>query len=239
MQEAAGTVQPGFIGDASDHDEYISDVFPLDANFRVLPIVLGCSWPVRREILAENSWKFSVLESSFNFEGVIGSSTDSPVHVAKTTAHALASHFDACTSPVILLTVAQVFEIDGVVRHPAQTESEAVDLLKAASNRVVTLRTAVVATECPHGPQAVEVDECSVEFGPISSDLAARVAKRTFSKGPSGLPVRDPEIKLRCRLISGSEDSVLGMPLEAAQRVVRAVIYCGGNSNNNPKTTSR
>jgi predicted house-cleaning NTP pyrophosphatase (Maf/HAM1 superfamily) len=208
-----------------------------DAN--LAPIVLGCSWPIRREILAEHSWKFSVLESDFNFEGVIGSSTDSPLHVAKATAHALSSHFDECAPPVVLLTVAQVFVVDGAVRHPAQTENDAIALLRAVSNKVITLRTAVVATQCPHGRQAEEIDECTVEFGPISDDLATRVAKRTFSKPCSGIPLRDPEIKLRCKLLSGSEEAALGMPIEAARRVVGAAVAPCGASEYSHKPFSR
>jgi predicted house-cleaning NTP pyrophosphatase (Maf/HAM1 superfamily) len=190
-------------------------------------IFLGSSSVSRRKLLEENNWKFTTLESNVDLEAEIGKSTDSPVHVALTMAHAMKPHFEDADESVVLLTVAQVIKCNDSTWHPPQTAAEAEAILLALSEQRVTTVTAVVATICPGEAQVHDVDECVLSFSKLSPELVSRVIKRNFSAHSSGLPLNDPELKLRRSLLSGSLDSALGMPLLTSIRVIEGVLNGG------------
>lgn len=189
-------------------------------------VVLGSASITKRHVLEQRGWVFTVLEYNCDLEVAVGKSTDSPLHVAKTIAHALLPHFEDAEKPVILLTAAQVYKIGDSesVRHPPADEAEAVGLLQDLSDQTVHFQTAVVATICPGGHQVNEISDAIVSFKTISKDMATRLVKRNYTVNSKNCPIQDVELKLRCRIESGTEDSVLGIPVDACENVLKAVL---------------
>lgn len=187
-------------------------------------VVLGSASTTKRRILEERGWVFTVLESNRDLEQAVGKSTDSALHVAKTIAHALLPHFEDAEKPVILLTVAQVYKVGDLVHHPPSDEAAAIALWQTFSGCTVLFQTAVVATVCPCGNQVFDIDDASVSFQTISKDMATRLAKRNYTENSKNCPIHDVELKLRCRIESGTENSVLGMPVGTCERLLKDVL---------------
>ena len=214
------------------HDE-TSARSSMISGFSRSKIVLGSSSIARKRILESNGWRFSILESNVDMEVEIGKSSDSPLHIALSTAHALLPHFqdNDIDDSSVLITVAQVIECEGRYYHPPQTIEAAEVLLLALSDHRVHTYTAVVATLCPAGFQVHDIDETTISFGKLSDELVKRIVKRSFSIHTNTLPLDDPELRLRCAIESGTRDSAFGMPLCNTLRVIEAVLNDGGLSD--------
>ena len=197
---------------------------PNSLSIGVSNIVLGCGSITKRELMEKMGWRFTVLESNIDFEVSVGKSTNSPLHVAKTIAHALLDHFEDATKPSILITTAQVLKVGEVVYHPPATEADAIDQLVAISNQTVHFTTAVVVTICPSGEQVNEIDESVTTFQTITPEMAERLVKRNYTDKSKNLPMKDVELKLRCSIESGTEESLLGLPVAACQNALSNIL---------------
>jgi predicted house-cleaning NTP pyrophosphatase (Maf/HAM1 superfamily) len=188
-------------------------------------VVLGCCSTTKRTILEEHGWNFTVLDSTtIDMEVFVGKSTDSPLHVAKTVAHAMLPHFEDATQPVFLITTAQVLKVGDKVYHPPNDEAAAVELWQSISDQTVHFSTAVVGTLYPSGEQVSEIMDATATFKTISKEMAQRLVTRNYTPTTKNLPIRDVELKLRCCIDSGTEDAVLGMPTATCDAVLNSII---------------
>lgn len=187
-------------------------------------VVLGSASVTKRKILEDRGWIFTVLEANRDLAVAVGKSTTSPLQVAKTIAHTLLPYYEDAEKPVVLITSAQVFKIRDSVKHPPADEAEAIELWQSVSGQTVQFVSAVVATVCPGGQQVSEIAEATVSFQTISRDMAARLAKRNFTLNSKNFPILDAELKLRCRIETGNEDTVMGLPVSACEHVLKAVL---------------
>ena len=75
------------------------------------------------------------------------------------------------------------------------------------------------------GRQSHEVVKATVRFGYISSDIIEKVVQRgMIYTSAGGFRIEDDDLNPLIESISGSVDSVLGMPLEATVRIIESVV---------------
>ena len=151
--------------------------------------------------------------------------------------------------PFILLTADQIVLFGAEIREKPTSEAQAIEFLTSYSNREVSTISAVVATHFPSGKlysatstlqdgrsvsnrcsnnigrQSHEMVKATITFGPISEDIVQLVvAKGEVFSSAGGFRIEDEHLNPLILGIDGSADSVLGMPMDATVRVIRAVI---------------
>jgi septum formation protein len=163
---------------------------------------------------------------------------------------AITERTDKSNDPFILLTSDQIVLFGTEVREKPTSGAQAVEFLSSYSNREVSTISAVVATHFPSGSlnsitcilqdagytsnrysqnysgkQSHEMVKATVSFGEISEDIVQIVvAKGEIYSSAGGFRIEDEHLNPLILNIEGSADSVLGMPMDATVRVIRAVI---------------
>ena len=191
-----------------------------------LHIVLGSSSSNRQNILNMIGWPFTVMIPDIDEKAIRSEDQlELPVLIAKAKAEAICSRLTGNEDPFVLITTDQVVYYEGEIREKPGNCAEAVRYLTSYSNNAVSTISAVVATHIPSMRQSSEVDVATVFWKTISLDVVEKVISRgeIFSSA-GGFRIEDPDLKGCILDIHGSVDSVMGMPIEAAVQVIRAIL---------------
>ena len=86
------------------------------------------------------------------------------------------------------------------------------------------MTTTKITHELFIGRQSHEVVKATVRFGCISPEVVQKVIQRgMIYSSAGGFRIEDEDLNPLIDSISGSADSVLGMPLEATVRLIKSV----------------
>ena len=127
--------------------------------------------------------------------------------------------------PALLMTFDQIVLYKTQVREKPESTVEAVEYLSSYSSDAVSTVSAVVVTHMPTGIQRSGVDIATVYWKEISDETVQRVVDRgevLFSAG--GFLIEDADLNPLIKGIDRPVDSVMGMPVELAKRLMLEVL---------------
>lgn len=187
------------------------------------PVVLASASPRRRELLARAGVRFQVMPSCVDEQRLPGEAPQAlALRLACEKALEVARRFPASPRRLVLGADTIVVLEDMVLGKPADAE-EAFEMLRRLAGRThhVLTAAAVVATD-RHEPRAVCVESTVVMRSAADTELRAYVATgEPLDK--AGAYAAQGEGRRFVERIDGSETNVIGLPLEEALALLRAV----------------
>lgn len=131
--------------------------------------------------------------------------------------------------PALLMTFDQIVLFKTQVREKPESRDEAVEYLSSYSNDAVSTVSAVVVTHIPTGIQQSGVDIATVYWKNISAEVVQRVVDRgEVMNSAGGFLIEDADLNPLIKGIDRPVDSVMGMPVELAKRLMNEVLLAAG-----------
>lgn len=120
----------------------------------------------------------------------------------------------------------------GVVREKPENVEQAIEFLSSYSHEDVSTVTAVVVTHYPSGCQAHGVDVATVHWGELSSATIDKVvAKGNVLNAAGGFIVEDSDLSKCVNSITGTSDSIMGLPVKLMVKLIKQVAKKCNNFN--------
>ena len=189
-----------------------------------MKVILGSQSEGRREVLSSMGYKFEILNPNIN-EKTIRSEDPTKLTLALANAKADALLPEIKNKePTILITSDQVVVWDGKVREKPQTKEEARKVLASYSVKPAETVTAVVATNTANQKRVNGVDIARVWFKKIPEEVIERIIRQgeIFSHA-GGFSITDLLLEEYVAEVEGAIDSVIGLPKELTNRLIREV----------------
>lgn len=150
-----------------------------------------------------------------------------PVLIARAKASALIEKLNLMEleEPAILMTFDQIVLYKTQVREKPESREQAVEYLSSYSNDAVSTVSAVVVTHVPSGIQRCGVDIATVYWHEIPEEIVQHVVDRgEVMSSAGGFLVEDVDLNKLIKGIDRPVDSVMGMPVELAKRLMTEVL---------------
>lgn len=188
-----------------------------------MKIILGSQSKGRKKMLEEMGYEFEVMSVDIDEKSI---RFDDPkvltLALARTKADALKSQI---SESAILITSDQVVLWNGkIIEKPENTE-QVKEFLRGYNISPAETVTAVVVTNTKTGKQAEGVDIAKVYFNPFTEEEINEIIKegRVFNLA-GGFTVDGPIWEKHIKKIEGTRDSVIGLPKDLTERLIREVM---------------
>lgn len=170
--------------------------------------------------MKEMGYEFEVMTPDIDEKAI---RFEDPRKLTLVLAHAKADALLArIKEPVILITSDQVVSWRGEIREKAGNKEEVERYLKSYHLAPAETVTAVVVTNTGTGKRLEGVDITKVYMSLIPEEIIAKFIEEgdAFSHS-GGFSIRDPILSKYIERVEGAIDSVIGLPKNLAERLIR------------------
>lgn len=187
------------------------------------PLILGSSSPFRRKVLHDAGLSFATLSPDIDEAAI---SSDDPELLARAIA---AAKMDALekqfTEPAIALSADQVVAVAGTIRGKPPTRERAREYLESYRHHYAETISAIVVANTATGHRAIGVDRARIFINPLDDETIEKILDEgTVFHCAGGFAIDHPLMAPFVNRIEGTTDSVIGMPLVLAARLIREVL---------------
>lgn len=184
-------------------------------------IILGSGSRFRKQLMEAAGYTFSVLVPDLDERAFrTPDPYDLPLRLAKEKAKEL---LPKISEPSLLITSDTIVISNGrVYEKPMDSEEVRAFMREYSAAKYTDVVTTLLVTNTATGKQVSETDICRVEFDSIP-DAVAREFIRTgdpYSRA-GGFAIEDKTLAPYIRLVQGTRDSFMGLPLEILQRLLQ------------------
>lgn len=187
-----------------------------------MKIILGSQSKGRSRVLKSMGYQFETMTPNID-EKVIR--FDDPQKLTLALANAKANALlPKIIGPAILITSDQVIAWNGKILEKPKNKNEAREFLMGYMTHPPETVTAVVAVNTATQERRSGVDMAKVTFRKISESVIDEIIKESdiFSLA-GGFSVEDPKLSDYIAKIDGAVDSVIGLPKELTERLIKQV----------------
>lgn len=187
-----------------------------------MKLILGSASKGRREVLENAGYEFEVMAADIDEKTI---RFRDPKKLTRALAHAKADALlPKIKEPAVLITSDQVVWWNGQIREKPADEKQAREYLRTVFQHPAETVTAIVATNTATGDRAEGVDIARVLFQPIPEG----VINKFINDGDplahaGGFSITSSILKPYITRIEGTEDSVIGLPLELTKTLIKKV----------------
>ena len=187
-----------------------------------MKIILGSQSKGRRKMLEEMGYEFEVESANIDEKAIrIDDPKELTLALARAKAEALRAQF---LEDAILITSDQVVVWNGEIREKPQDEKEAEEFLEGYNIHPAQTVTAVVVTNTATDKQAQGVDIATVYFSTFSEkDIREIIEDKSLFEMAGGFTVEGELWERHINKIEGKRDSVIGLPKELTERLIKEV----------------
>lgn len=184
-----------------------------------LPIILGSSSPFRQEVLRQAGVRFSVMSPNIDEARL---HDDDPTHRALSLARAkMSAILPLVTHPSLTITADQIVVVNGSMRGKPPTREVAREYLLSYRDHPAETISAVGIGDTERGIAVFGFDRCQVYMKPMDSHIIEDILNdATIFRCAGGFAVEHPLMSPFVERIDGTIDSVLGMPMALAERLL-------------------
>lgn len=187
-----------------------------------MKIILGSRSKGRHNVLQSMGYQFEIMNPAID-EKIIRHDNPSQLTVSLANAKADAL-LTKIQEPSILITSDTVVTCNGKILEKPENESEAREFLKGYSVHPAETITAVVVVNTATGQRREGIDIAKVWFYNIYDDVINKlIADKNIFSCSGGFSVEDPILKNFIRKIEGTIDSIIGLPKELTERLIKEV----------------
>ncbi|KJE96128.1 maf-like protein [Capsaspora owczarzaki ATCC 30864] len=191
-----------------------------------LPIVLGSSSKWRQRVFREHGYTFTTMTADIDEKAVNAGAGDRSKADPRALTLAVAGAKAAAilpklTTPCLLITSDQVVAYQGTIREKPETAEECRRFLKCYETTPAVTCAAIVVTNTLTGQVYQDVSFASQLFHPIPDDVITRTIERgDIMSCCGGFMIDDVELKQYLSVREGTEDSIMGLPMDLVQRLL-------------------
>eukprot|EP00603_Paraphysomonas_imperforata_P005244 CAMPEP_0114431718 /NCGR_PEP_ID=MMETSP0103-20121206/10759_1 /TAXON_ID=37642 ORGANISM="Paraphysomonas imperforata, Strain PA2" /NCGR_SAMPLE_ID=MMETSP0103 /ASSEMBLY_ACC=CAM_ASM_000201 /LENGTH=212 /DNA_ID=CAMNT_0001601321 /DNA_START=20 /DNA_END=658 /DNA_ORIENTATION=- len=202
-----------------------------------LEVILGTSSFIRKKILTEMGFKFTVMtadldEKSFGTRSSAADATALVALLARAKADAITQKIQSlCRNdvegraqlPSLLLTADSVATFEGeILEKPVSLEQAAGFLRRYGCGNPVSIVSGICVTNLLTGAQHQLVDTSSAIFTPFSQEaIDSLLSEGTVLKCAGGIIIEHPLVRPFIREIQGSEDGIQGLPKHVVLQLIK------------------
>lgn len=194
-------------------------------TFPPLPysLVLGSSSPFRQKVLHDAGVFFSTMSPDIDENAI---SFDDPELLARAVAEAKMDALEhRLTEPSIAISADQVVAVAGTIRGKPPTRERAREYLVSYRHHYAETISAIVVANTATGRRAVGVDRARIFIQPLDDETIEQILDEgTVFHCAGGFAIDHPLMAPFVDRIEGTTDSVIGMPLELTERLIREVL---------------
>ncbi len=183
-------------------------------------LILGSSSPWRRKILAEAGYAFETMDPDIDEKAIRSLRPDKLViAIAYAKANALLPALEGRAA--LLITCDQVGVFEGKILEKPVDGDEARMFLRGYRGRTLSFYSAVMIVDVDTEKWQKNVDVCNVEIGALPDQAISEAIRRGDVLGSCGAFVlKDPSLRPYVRILTSSESSCEGLPLELLRRLL-------------------
>ncbi len=187
-----------------------------------MKIILGSSSENRKTILSYMGYPFDVMKPGIDEKAIRSENIrEIPVLIARAKAKALLSKIK---EPALLITADQVVIWNGTLREKPESKKQAKEYLASYGEFPAETVSAITVTNTKTGKQVEGVDTAKVFFQRIPQPIIELlVAEGKVMDMAGGFVIEDKRLRYYIDKIEGTEDSILGLPIELTKRLMGSV----------------
>lgn len=201
---------------------------PATSSYR---IILGSSSVARRKILSQMGYQFTLMTADIDEKSI---RKDTPEELVMALAEAKAEailqrlpvdDYLKDAEPTLLITSDQVVVYEGVIREKPSSKQEAHQFLKDYSGKQAATVGSVLVTNLKTGLRKGDSDRVEIHFNEIPDEVIEKlVDEGTTLYVAGGLIIEHPLIFPYVKEVVGTTDSVMGLPKDLTEKLLRAVL---------------
>ena len=187
-----------------------------------MKIILGSQSKGRKKMLEEMGYEFEVMSADIDEKAIrFENPKELTLALARVKAEAIKPKI---YGSALLVTSDQVVTWNGQIREKPENTEQVREFLQGYNICPAETVTAVVVTNITTNKQAEGVDIAKVYFHPFSEEDIKEIVKegRTFHLA-GGFTADGPIWEKHIKKIEGTRDSVIGLPKELTERLIREV----------------
>lgn len=188
-----------------------------------MKIILGSSSKYRRAVLESNGYTFEVMSPDIDEKTIRTQDYyQLPLLLARAKAKALVPRI---SEEALVITADQVVVCNGDLHEKPKDAEEARDFLKKYGNRYpAETVSALVVTNTKNGKRGEGVDIAKTYYNFIPDAAIEEFVEKgdPYSKA-GGFAIQSPILQPYQDRIEGAEDSIMGMPLELLEKLIKEV----------------
>jgi len=205
-----------------------SAVFPTKYPGKHIKMILGSSSIGRKQIVDSLEWNYERMSPDIDEKSIRSEDPlEMPLKIALAKAEALMNRLKSIQSkePAIIVCADTIALYKDTVREKPETEENTQKYLSSYSHNDVSTITAVVVTHYPSGIQGHGVDVATVHWGELNNTTINKViAKGQVLNAAGGFTIEDYDLSKCVSSITGTVDSIIGLPVALVERLIIEVV---------------
>lgn len=188
-------------------------------------LILGSSSKDRKAVMHDAGYAFETMSPDIDEKAIrCEDHYRLPILIAQAKRDAIIARL---TKPAVVITADQVVSCAGLLHEKPSSKEEAILFLQRYSKEcLVSVISALVVINTETGAREHGTDICHVRFNPISpSAIESFVESEDVLSVAGALRIESQTLKPFISRVSGSMDSIRGMPLELLKKLLDKVGY--------------
>ncbi|XP_058725302.1 uncharacterized protein LOC131596602 isoform X2 [Vicia villosa] len=195
-------------------------------------IILGSSSIARRKILSEMGYQFTLMTADIDEKSIRKETPEELVMaLAEAKANAIISKLQTTGNqqridePTLLIAADTVVVYEGVIREKPSNKEEARQFLKDYSGRKAATVGSVLVTNLKTGVRKGDSDRVEIYFNEIPDEIIEKLVDEGITLNVAGgLIIEHPLIFPYVKDVVGTTDSVMGLPKDLTEKLLKAVL---------------
>ncbi|KAI5392947.1 hypothetical protein KIW84_060196 [Lathyrus oleraceus] len=196
-------------------------------------IILGSSSIARRKILSQMGYQFTLMTADIDEKSIRKEIPEELVMaLAEAKANAIISKLqttgnqERVDEPTLLIAADTVVVYEGVIREKPSNKQEARQFLKDYSGRKAATVGSVLVTNLKTGLRKGDSDRVEIHFNEIPDEIIEKLVDEGITLNVAGgLIIEHPLIFPYVKDVVGTIDSVMGLPKDLTEKLLKAVLY--------------
>ena len=187
-----------------------------------MKIILGSQSEGRAQVLSEMGYQFEVMAADIDEKAIRHAD---PKELVLALANAKADALlPKITEHTILITADQVVVWGNEIREKPENEEQERYFLKTYHEKPAEIVNGIVVTNTVTGKRSYALDASTIFFRKFSEDIIEKiVAMEHIYRRAGGFAIQDTFIKPYIEKVEGTDDSVIGLPKQLTERLIKEV----------------
>ncbi|CAN7027432.1 hypothetical protein IGI04_025304 [Brassica rapa subsp. trilocularis] len=191
-------------------------------------VILGSSSIARRSILTDMGYQFTLMSADIDEKSIRKEKPEELVlALAEAKAEAIVQRIpdDVEDKPTLLVTCDQVVVYEDAVREKPSSVVEAREYIRSYSKGHTATVSSVVVTNLNTGFRKGGVDRVEIYFNEISEEIIDKLIEEGMVLRVAGALLIEHPLILPCiKQVVGTTDSVMGLPKELTEKLLKEVL---------------
>ncbi|KAG2262138.1 hypothetical protein Bca4012_013207 [Brassica carinata] len=191
-------------------------------------LILGSSSTARRSILTDMGYQFTLMSADIDEKSIRKEKPEELVlALAEAKAEAIMQRIpeDVEDKPTLLVTCDQVVVYEDAVREKPSSVEEAREYIRGYSKGHTATVSSVVVTNLKTGFKKGGVDRVEIYFNEISEEIIEKLIEEGMVLKVAGALLIEHPLILPCvKEVVGTTDSVMGLPKELTEKLLKEVL---------------